>query len=156
MDYYHYHHHYYHHEQESLDNLEVHSERLQRQAKEEVVELQEDLRQMTDRASESALREAQATTQAHMAAAALARATDRMAVLDTELEAVKEHMNQRLAAEQKASQEEIDQLRQRITENIQESSGKISKLTEDLSHLRNQLAEAESEIATLKIKMQQR
>jgi chromosome segregation ATPase len=142
--------------QESFDNLEVHSERLQRHAKEEIVELQEDLRQMTEKASESAIRESQATTEAHAASAALTRMTDRLSILEAEADAVKEQTKLRLETEQKSYQEEIDQLRQRITDNMQESSDKIRQLTDESSHLRTQLAEAESEIASLKIQMKQR
>ena len=139
-----------------MENLEVHSERLQRQTKEEIVELQEDLRLMTEKASECALQESKATTEAHIATAALARATDRLAILEAEVESVKEQTKQRLEAEQKSYQEEIDQLRQRITDNIQHSSDKINQLTDEAGHMRTQLAEAESEIASLKIQMQQR
>ena len=139
-----------------MDNLEVHSERLQRQAKEEVVELQEDLRQMTERASEAGLQEARASSEAHAASAGLARASERLVLLEAEAAAVREHTQQRMEAEQHAYQVEIDQLRRRITEHTHESSDKISKLTDDSSHLRTQLAEAESELSSVKIQMQQR
>mmetsp|Transcript_2573 Transcript_2573/g.4683 ORF Transcript_2573/g.4683 Transcript_2573/m.4683 type:complete len:645 (-) Transcript_2573:90-2024(-) len=141
---------------ESLDNLEVHSARLQRQAKEEVDELQEDLRLMTGKASESAIQESKATTEAHMSRAALGRATDRMAVLETEMESVKDQCKAQIEAEKQAYQVEIDQLREHLKENAQESSDKISKLTEDISQLRVQYAEASSAVSTLEIQMHQR
>lgn len=134
----------------------MHSARLQRQAKEEVDELQEDLRLMTSKASESAVQESKATTEAHMARAALGRATDRMAVLETEIESVKDQCKAQVEAEKQAYQVEIDQLREHLKENSQESSVKISKLTEEICLLRAQYAEASSAVSTLEIQMQQR
>jgi chromosome segregation ATPase len=142
--------------QESFDNLEVQADRMQRQAQEEITELQHDLKQMTDRASEAALMQAKATTQAHMAEAALGRASDRLAVLEAELDSVKAQCEHRIATEQKAFREEVGQLRQRITDQAREAADKIAQLTEALSGLRAQLAEAESAVEALNIEIQQK
>jgi hypothetical protein len=129
---------------------------MQRQTREEIVELQEDLRQSTERVSEVAILESKATTEAHVALAALTRANDHVAILEKETESIKVQAKLRLQSEQASYQAEIDQLRLRITQNIQEASDKISQLTDDLSHVRNEYAEAVSEVSALKIQMQQR
>lgn len=139
-----------------MDNLEVQSDRLQRQAKEEINELQEDLRLMTEKASESAILESKATADAHMAQAALGRATDRLTVLESELESVKDQCEHRVETERQAYQTEIEQLREHMKENAQESADKINKLTEDVGQLRTKLAEAISEVSTITIQMQQK
>lgn len=136
--------------------MEVHSERLQRQAKEEIDELQEELRLMTARASASALTEARATTAAHVAQAGLTRVNERMAALEAELVAASEQAERRAEAEQRAHQEEIDQQRRRAAEQLQEAADKINALAEDCALLRARLAEATSRVSSLEIQMQQR
>ena len=136
--------------------MEIQSDRLQRQAKEEIAELQEDLRRAVDRATESAVLQSKAEGVANMATAKLLRNSDRIKSLESELQAAKSQAQERLESEQRLYQDEIDQLRHRMTENAKDASDKNVKLTDELNSLRSQYTEAESEISSLKVTLKQR